>query len=59
MTDQHGRYALSGIPVGGGVNIVAVVDGVVVARGGGLLMEDGEHMTVDVQPPSRERKPTP
>jgi hypothetical protein len=59
MTDQHGRYALSGIPVGGGVNIVAVVDGVAVARGGGLLMADGERITIDVQPSSRERKPTP
>jgi hypothetical protein len=59
MTDQHGRYALSGIPIGGGVNLVAVVDGVVVARGSGLLMEDGERITIDVQPPSRERKPTP
>jgi hypothetical protein len=59
MTDQHGRYALSGIPIGGGVNIVAVVDGVVVARGGSLLREESEHMTIDVQPPSSEHKPEP
>ena len=57
ITDQHGRYAISGIPVGGGVNVVVVVGGVVVARGGGLLMGKGESITIDVQPPSREHKP--
>jgi hypothetical protein len=56
-TDHNGYYAISGVSAGGGVNVVAFVSGVIVARGGGVLMRDGESVTIDVYPPSSERKP--
>ena len=56
-TDRNGYYSISRVPTGGGVNVVAFVGGVIVARGGGVLMRDGESVTIDVYPPSSERKP--
>ena len=58
-TNSNGSYALSGVSAGGGVNVTAFVDGVIVARGGGVLMQDGESITIDVYPLSSERKATP
>ena len=56
-TDRKGYYSISRVPTGGGVNVVVFVGGVVVARGGGVLMQDGENVTIDVYPPSSARKP--
>ena len=56
-TDRNGSYAISGVPTGGGVNVFAFIGGVVVARGAAILMRDGESVTIDVHPPSSERKP--
>src|SRR5205807_493339 len=54
-TDQSGHYSLAGVPMGG-VNIVALRDGAVVALGGANVLSDSA--TLDLYPARNQTKTT-
>lgn len=55
-TDQFGHYSISGVPFGG-INVVAMTNGVAVASGGAVI-QSSTAATIDLHPPvNRPKQP--
>jgi hypothetical protein len=55
-TDQSGHYSISGVPLGG-INVLAMVNGIAVSSGGAVVQASGT-ATIDLHPPvDRSKQP--
>ena len=58
VPDAQGYFAIAGVPAGGGINVIALQpDGTIMARGTGMLVSNGQLLTIELTPPLTAVKP--